>query len=133
MPPLGRGRVVLAEVVDPQGRNPKQRPLVIVTATDEIQTGSPFVGVAISTTFPNPIPDDYVSLPFHPNGQVQTGLRKRCAAVCSWLVRLTHSDIKGDIGRVPDGQMREILDKVNRYVGGSGSTTKSDGNGEADE
>jgi mRNA-degrading endonuclease toxin of MazEF toxin-antitoxin module len=112
VPQLVRGRIVEAEVVDPQGRNRKQRPLIIVTATDEIQAGTPLVAVAVSTTFPHPIPDDCVELPFHPGGQSRTGLRKRSVAVCSWLATLTHADVTREIGHVPAQQMLVILEKV---------------------
>jgi mRNA-degrading endonuclease toxin of MazEF toxin-antitoxin module len=116
VPPLGRGRIVLAEVPDPNGQNPKARPLVIVTATEEIQEGKPFVGVAVSTTIPHPVPDDCVELPYHHAGHPRTGLRKRCVAVCTWRHALTHEDVIRDLGRVPDQQMFEILEKVQRYT-----------------
>ena len=112
MPTLGRGRIVLAEVTDRQGHNRKPRPLVIVTPAEEIQEGGRFVGVAVSTTFSHPVPDDCVELPYHPAGQSKTGLRRPSVAVCSWREALTHADVIRDIGRVPDQQMYAILEKV---------------------
>jgi mRNA-degrading endonuclease toxin of MazEF toxin-antitoxin module len=116
VPTLGRGRIVLAEVTDPQGHNRKPRPVVIVTATEEIREGTPFVGVAVSTTFAHPLPDDCVELPYHPAGQSKTGLRRRSVAVCSWREALTDVDVIRDIGRVPDKQMHAILEKVKQLT-----------------
>jgi mRNA-degrading endonuclease toxin of MazEF toxin-antitoxin module len=112
VPTLGRGRIILAEVNDPQGQNRKPRPLVIVTPTEDIREGERFVAVAVSSTFPCPVPDDYVELPYHPEGHPRTGLKRRSAAVCSWREGLTHADVIRDIGRVPDRQMLAILEKV---------------------
>ena len=116
MPTLGRGRIVLAEVVDPQSHNRKVRPLVIVTPTEEIRESTPFVGIAVSTTFPHPVPNTCVELPYDSTGQAKTGLRKRSVAVCSWRQALTHADVIRDIGRVPDRQMLTILEKMKRYT-----------------
>src|SRR5216684_9133514 len=93
VPILGRGCIVLAEVTDPRGQNRKPRPLVIVTATEEIRTGEPFVGIAVSTTFPHPVPDDCVALPYHSGGRSRTGLRKKSVAVCSWREALIDTNV----------------------------------------
>ena len=124
MPTLRRGEIVLAEVTDPQGQNRKPRPLVILTPTEEIREGEHFVAVAVSSTFPHPVPDDCVELPYHPAGQARTRLRKPSVAVCSWLVPLTHTDVIRPIGWVPDQQMLAILDKVKRHTNSSPSTGK---------
>jgi mRNA-degrading endonuclease toxin of MazEF toxin-antitoxin module len=113
---LARGRIILAEVVDPQSRNKKVRPLVIVTATDEISEATPFVAIGVSTTFPHPVPTDCVPLPYHAGGEAKTGLRKPSVAVCSWQQKLTHADVIQDIGRVPDQQMLSILEKMKRLA-----------------
>ncbi len=56
--PPQRGQIVKAEVLDPQGGNPKCRPLVIVTATEDIKPNQPFLAVAITGSPANPLPDD---------------------------------------------------------------------------
>jgi mRNA-degrading endonuclease toxin of MazEF toxin-antitoxin module len=126
VPTLGRGRIVLAEITDRQGHNRKARPLVIVTPTEEIQEGLPFVGVAVSTTFPHPVPDDCIELPYHPGGQSRTGLRRLSVAVCSWRESLTHADVIRDIGRVPDQQMYAILEKVKQHTAPPPPTAEAD-------
>jgi hypothetical protein len=47
-------------MTDPNGVNPKDRPSVVVTPTDEIDPEGPIVVVAISTLLPGPAPDDCV-------------------------------------------------------------------------
>lgn len=111
--PLEQGMIVLADVLDPQGRNPKQRPMVIISATDEIRAGKPFVCVAITGTLANPLADDCVLLRYHRNKPVQTGLRKRCAAKCTWQEQITDQNVHKIIGRVPSKELLAILLKVN--------------------
>lgn len=112
MPPLQQGLIVWAVIVDPQGKNPKRRPAVIITSTEEIQRDEPFVVATITSRLVKPIPKDYVELPWHRNGHPKTGLRKRCAVVCSWLVEIRESDIQKAGGIVPATKMLEIVDKL---------------------
>ncbi len=54
------GSIVVVEgMVDPHGRNPKDRPCVVVTSPGDAPEGHQIV-VAISTLLPDPLPDDYV-------------------------------------------------------------------------
>jgi mRNA-degrading endonuclease toxin of MazEF toxin-antitoxin module len=109
VPKPAQGRIVLTDVLDPQSRNRKCRPVVIVTPTDEISEDEPFVGVAVTGTLPRPLPDDYVMLPYHNEGHPRTGLRKKSAAVCSWLVELQVDDIKQYKGVTPTKELEKIL------------------------
>ena len=109
---LEQGRIVWAELPSSDGRSRKCRPAVILTRTDQIRAGSPFVAVAITTTFPDPPPDDHVLLPWHPNGAVRTRLNRPCAAACSWLVQITESDVMRVGGVVPPELMRTIVEKA---------------------
>ncbi len=81
--PLQLGSVVWAELEDPNGYR-KVRPGVVVTPTADINAGKPVRVVAITTRLPNPLPDDYVLLPWDRQGKARSGLRRRCAAVASW-------------------------------------------------
>jgi len=113
VPKLVRGRIIKADVLDPQGRNRKRRPLVIITPTEEILPGQSFWGVAITSAVSRPLPDDCVALPFHAQGKSKTRLKTFCAAKCSWLQRIEHEeDICEYLGFVPDKQLLEILKKV---------------------
>ncbi len=112
---LAPGRLIWADLPDTAGRNPKRRPTLVlqhqVRATGEVEV----VGVAVTGTLPQPLPDDYVALPWHRNRRVRTLLDKPAAAVCSWIVHLTFAS-EGDLamGGFIDGQLLErIVAKVN--------------------
>jgi len=107
-----QGAILWARGVDPQGANEKLRPFVVLTLSQEIAKGDPIVAAAITTTLPDPLTGEYVELPWHPNGTVRTGLRKRCAVCCRWLVELDQDDIKEIRGHVPGDKLREIVQKV---------------------
>ncbi len=126
--PLQRGQIVVAWVSDPQNRNPKRRPLVIVTATEDIKPDEPFLAVAITGTFSQPLPGDHVALPWHPKKHPKTGLTKPSAAVCSWLESITAADVEAHKGRVPDKELLLILTKVKEY--GQSPSSPEDANGE---
>jgi mRNA-degrading endonuclease toxin of MazEF toxin-antitoxin module len=126
VPSFRRGEIVLAEVTDPQGQNRKPRPLIILTPTEEIREGERFVAVAVSSTFPHPVPNDCVELPYHPAGQSRTRLRKPSVAVCSWLVPLIHSDVIRSIGWVPDQHLLAILEKVKGHTNPTQPGTQKD-------
>jgi mRNA-degrading endonuclease toxin of MazEF toxin-antitoxin module len=83
VPTLEQGRIVWAEVVDLSGRNRKARPLVILTPSEEVPPGEPFIAVAVTTQLSKPLPADHVLLPWHAQKRVGTRLSAPCAAVCT--------------------------------------------------
>lgn len=108
---IPRGTVVLAEVVDPQGRNPKTRPLVVIEDFDD--GDDDVFCVAVTTAVPKPLPADCVNLPWHRDRrQSKTGLTAACVAVCNWVVSLDETRIEQTIGRVPDSRLAEIVERV---------------------
>ena len=109
---LAQGCIIRAKVVDQWGRNPKCRPLVIVTATSEIRSGTPFVAVAITGQFSQPPASDEVMLPWHRHVMARTRLRKPSVAKCSWLCEITHEDVVEVKGCVPRSQMEQIIERV---------------------
>ena len=106
---LQQGSIVWAELDDPQGRNPKQRPAIVLTPTSEISPDCELVLVAVTSTFDEPLPDNVVELPWDNNRHQVTKLRKRCIAVCDWLAIVKFEDILEVAGRTPDKQLHEIL------------------------
>ena len=114
MSTLQQGHIVWALMCDLNGRNSKQRPAVVITATDEIQDDGEVVVVAITSTLEDPLPDGYVLLPWHQQRHPRTGLNKRCAACCKWLVPIKVSDVEQIVGRVPDQEMKTILEQIPR-------------------
>jgi hypothetical protein len=107
--------IVRAEVLDSEGRNLKPRPLVLLTGEDDTPANAPLIAVAITGTLPKRLPDHYVRLPWHRAGHPETGLKKKCAAVCNWFTKVNRSETPEVMGRVPDGQFEEIREKVRAF------------------
>jgi len=108
---LATGRIVWAEIADANGIR-KLRPGVIVTPAHGITPTGPFDVVAVTSRLTDPLPEDHVLLPWHPRGHPRTGLNRRCAAVCTWLVQVVDSDIQDVAGMVPTSVLGTILAKV---------------------
>jgi hypothetical protein len=109
------GLIVRAVVPDQAGRNPKARPVVLLSGEEDTPADAPLVAVAISSTLPTPLPDHYVVLPWHPAGHRRTGLKKKCAAVCNWFAKVQRSEALQVMGRVPDPQFEQIRQKVRDF------------------
>lgn len=108
------GRVVWVELFDPQGRNPKCRPAIIITPTDDITPDGEVRVVAISTRLDAAPPELQVPLQYDPRGACRTGLREQCVAVCNWVARIPVDNIRYYAGTVPGKTMHEIGEKVKR-------------------
>jgi mRNA-degrading endonuclease toxin of MazEF toxin-antitoxin module len=104
--------VIVSEMLDPNRANPKDRPCVVVTPTDEIEPDGSIIVVAISTLLPGPAPDDSVELPWDPRKHPRTGLRSRCAAVTSWIEEVPGERIVRSIGAVPGKHLEAIAAKL---------------------
>ena len=109
MPRAEQGRIILVEVLDPQNRNSKTRPAVIVSTTEEIEADGNIACVAITTSVPDTLPAECILLPFNLAGKSRTGLKARSAAMCSWVFEVTEDKIEKYIGLVPPKQLQEIL------------------------
>lgn len=110
-PRLSTGRIVWAEVADANGVR-KLRPAVILSPTDRLFPGVPFDAAAVTSRIPSPLPDDHVLLPWHRSGHPRTGLNRRCAVICTWVVQIVDSDVEAVAGTVPSPLMATILGKV---------------------
>jgi hypothetical protein len=111
--PLHYGQIVIvSEMTDPNGVNPKDRPSVVVTPRDEIDPEGSVIVVAVSTLLPGPVPDDCVELPWDPRRHPRTGLRTRCAAIIPWIQEVPIDRISRSIGIVPLVQLRAIAAKL---------------------
>lgn len=111
-----QGRIVRANVLDPQGQNPKVRSLVIVTATSKIAAADSVAGVAITGSFSDPLADDEVLLPWRKDRHPKTGLHKPCVAKCSWVCAIKPTDILERAGIVPPAVLDQIIAKVTPLV-----------------
>ena len=110
---LVRGLIVRASTADPAGRNPKKRPVVLLTSENEVPAGEPLIGIGITGSLPNPLAPEYVLLPWHRAKHPFTGLNKKCAARCRWRITIPITDDLEAIGRVPDKVFAEICTMVN--------------------
>ena len=108
--------VIVSDLLDPRGRNPKDRPAVVVTPTDELDAGGPIYIVAITTTLPGVLPDDHVPLPWQRPRHPRTGLNKRNAAVCHWLALIEADRIDRVIGFVPNAELAMIGEALRRLA-----------------
>lgn len=112
--------VVVTGMFDPNGVNPKDRPAVVVTPSNELDAGGPVIVAAISTLRPGPVPEDHIPLPWHPQGHVRTGLKTNCAVVCRWLERVQPSRISRVIGFVPGRRLEEVAAMLTRLASPGG-------------
>ena len=108
--PIRYADIIFAEMLDPNGQNLKTRRVVVLTPDPELAAGFPIVVAALTSTLPNPLTADYVILPYkNPPGRHQkTGLTKKAAVVCSWVVPITRNQIQGRSGFVPPDFMSVV-------------------------
>src|SRR4051812_25378936 len=121
--PVRYADVLFAEVLDPNGQNPKTRRVVVLTPDTAIAAGYPIVAAGVTGTLPDPLSADYVRLPYKnpPGRHPKTGLTKDAAVLCTWIVPITKSDIKGRSGFVPPALMAIVQAKTEasaRAIGG---------------
>jgi hypothetical protein len=72
------------------------------------------VAVAITGRFSEPLAADEVTLPFHPRGRANSGLRKPCVAKCSWLETIEVNHVIEPMGFVSASIMRAILERIDQ-------------------
>ncbi len=94
---------------DPHGQNAKARPMVILTGTDDLADADEFVVAAISTKFDEPLPADYIRVPWSSDGRVKSGLRKPSVVKCRWLASIKREDVIAVRGHLPGAVMCEIM------------------------
>lgn len=114
---LCQGRIVWVEqLLDPRGRNPKNRPVVVLTKNDEIETEDTLVCVVASNSsyYENPRPDDYIEIPSHPQVVMKEKLTKPTVAVCRWITEIEKTRLleSQKAGIVRKAVLETILNKV---------------------
>lgn len=137
MASLTQGRIVHVEMLDPQGRNPKSRPAVVITATRDIHAEGEVTLVAISSRLDAAAPEHQVELPWHAQGHTPTKLTKPSVAVCTWLITVPVGSIAPENhgGMVPGAKVIPIVQKVhalfaNRPADTTEAPAKEDASGE---
>ena len=109
---LRQGSIVRARVCDPQGRNPKVRPLIVLTPNAELDSKQLIAVVAITSKFANPPLDDEIPLPFDPRTTCLHTTAQACVAKCSWREEINIADVIETKGFVSRKLLAEILAKV---------------------
>lgn len=104
------GDIVWATVEDANGFR-KRRPAVVITATDEIAAQTTARLAAVTTRLTEPLPDDYVLLPWSAQGNSRSGLKRRCAAVATWLLEAPTDELEV-VGALPAAVLNELLAKI---------------------
>ena len=106
------GNIDWVELLDPQGRNPKVRPAVVITPTSEITSTGEVVVVGITSPVNDASPEVTVDLPWHRNGHPRTKLSRASVAVCNWKASVPITAIHEIKGHVPVPEMMRILQIV---------------------
>ena len=114
--------VIVADVLDPQGRNPKDRPCVVVGVSTPDAGGTLYRVVGITTSLPDELTPDHVPIPWQRPRHPETGLNERNAAYCPWVVRVDESRIIRRIGDTPPRRLLEIAEALARLARGPDST-----------
>lgn len=109
------GDVLQVGCLDPQGRNPKLRPVVVFQVGGD---GSAQC-VAVSGEYGHPLPPTEVRLPHasSPRARCSTGLTKPCAAVCTWRLTVPLAGPASRLGAVPSRHLLAILTAVEAVAG----------------
>lgn len=103
---LYQGRIVRASVPDLRDGNDKERPLVIITETDEIRDGEPFEVICISTK--GDVYPSVYNVPLPANKLM--GLTEDCDAICHWKRKIYETDLAGYLGRMKPSLLEEVLE-----------------------
>jgi hypothetical protein len=112
--PIRFADIIFAEVLDPNGQNPKTRRVVVLTPDGELAAGFPIVVAGVTGTLPKPLTSDYVKLPYKnpPGRHPKTGLTKEAAVLCTWVISITPNEIRGHSGFVPPAYMAIVNAKT---------------------
>lgn len=108
-----QGTIVRVIIPDSLGGNPKSRPAVIVTATDEIDPAGEVQVAAITTDLGRARSSETVELPSLPAGHPQTKLKKPSEVVCSWVVSVPVASLNNTGGVVPPNLLTEVIARIN--------------------
>jgi hypothetical protein len=103
VPSFLQGTIVWATMLDPRGRNPKCRPGIVLN--NGHRPGEQIVVAALTTTFDEPLDPAAIEIPCNND----TRLKRRCVAMCNWLVAILEGDVVSIGGRVDLPIMRDII------------------------
>ena len=116
MPQILQGSIIRATVTDTRGKNPKPRPLVVITGNAELSSADAVLAVAITGEFDDPPQSDEILLPWQARGKSRTGLRKKSVAKCSWVREIRKADVLEIKGHCPTAKLELILEQVGKLT-----------------
>jgi mRNA-degrading endonuclease toxin of MazEF toxin-antitoxin module len=93
-------------------RSAKPQPAVIISPDADIREDGEVWVVAISTQLDEAPIESQVALPWDRRGHPRTGLKQPCAAVCTWMEKVSVASIQGYAGIVPGRQLLDILRRI---------------------
>ncbi len=109
MPPsIQRGTVVWAIIADPAGRNPKDRPAIVLDNQEDINAGRDLYVAVITTDFTYPLASGWFAVPSKPGGDCDTGLPEACVVKSDWLDLVPQADVLRITGRAPARLIRLV-------------------------
>jgi hypothetical protein len=112
------GHIVIDEdMLDPLGRNPKDRPCVVVGVPADGSQDQRYRVVGVTTTLPHELTVDYVTLPWQRPRHPVTGLNERNADLCVWVDLVGESCISRRIGLTPPRPLLAIAEALTRLSG----------------
>jgi hypothetical protein len=114
MPAVEIGRIVWATVHDPQGRNAKSRPLVVVGTTAASVDVIALDCVGVTSQGDQSPTEMQVALPWMRQGHPRTRLTRASFAVCNWSARILPEAVERVGGVVPKTVMNQIMEILER-------------------
>jgi len=117
VPALIQGRIIWAVAPDPQGRNPKDRPLIILSDhAENLADDGAIKVVGISTQRAEAPADIQVALPWSRSNTTQTQLTEPSFAVCTWRYSIKKHLIRRTGGVAPPRILQQILEKIKQLT-----------------
>ena len=109
-----QGDIVWVRVADQRGFI-KRRPAIVLSPTHAITRDGTAMVVAVTTTLPAVLSDDFVELPWDLTGKSASKLQRRSAAKCDWVREVPVDDCEWAGGQVLKDTIRKILVAIDRY------------------
>jgi mRNA-degrading endonuclease toxin of MazEF toxin-antitoxin module len=110
---ITRGRVIWLDVTDPRGIPVGDHAAVILTTKAESESGELLKAVVISSKLQHAAKERMVELPWSRGGHPRTGLSKRSAAMCDWIVTVNEDHIRKYGGLVSGKLLDQIVALIN--------------------
>lgn len=109
---ITQGSIIEALVCDPQGNNPKPRPLVVVSTLKSIIETDYVFAVSITSIRSCTKVDDEVEMPYHSSGRCGSGLKKSCVAKCTWINKIKKTSVMRVFGSIHGPILKDVVNRI---------------------